>query len=95
MDKFIKAVSNEILNPFIYLLFGFALIVFIAGIVRAIANDGGDEKARTTAKQHILYGLLGMFIMFSAFALVRLITGTFITGKYGSKTEVILKEIKK
>ena len=94
MDKFIKAVSNEILNPFIYLLFGFALIVFIAGIVRAIAN-GGDEEARTTAKQHILYGLLGMFIMFSAFALVRLITGTFITGKYGNQTQGTLKQIQK
>lgn len=94
MDKFIKAVSNEILNPFIILLFAFALIVFIAGIVRAIAN-GGDEEARTTAKQHILYGLLGMFIMFSAFALVRLITGTFITGKYGSKTQGTLEQIQK
>ena len=94
MDKYIKAVSNEILNPFIILLFAFALIVFIAGIVRAIAN-GGDEEAITTAKQHILYGLLGMFIMFSAFALVRLITGTFITGKYGSKTQGTLEQIQK
>lgn len=94
MDKFITAVSNEILNPFIYLLFAIALIVFIAGIVRAIAN-GGDEDARTTAKRHIMYGLLGMFIMFSAFALVRLITGTFITGKYGNETRGTLNQIQK
>jgi uncharacterized membrane protein len=94
MDKFITAVSNEILNPFIYLLFAIALIVFIAGIVRAIAN-GGDEEARTTAKRHIMYGLLGMFIMFSAFALVRLITGTFITGKYGNETRSNLNQIQR
>lgn len=74
MDKFITAVSDQILNPLIYLLFGIAMIVFIWGLVRFIAH-GGEEDARTTAKRHILYGLLGMFIMFSAFALVRLITG--------------------
>lgn len=75
MDKLISAISNQILNPLILLLFGIAMIVFIWGLVRFIAH-GGDEEVRTTAKRHILYGLLGMFIMFSAFALVRLITGS-------------------
>ena len=74
MDKFISALSEHILNPLITLLFGIALLVFIYGLVRFIAQ-GGDEDVRTTAKRHILYGLLGMFIMFSAFSLVRLITG--------------------
>lgn len=76
MDKFISAVSNQILNPLIILLFAIALIVFIWGLVKFIAN-GGDEETHTIARRHILYGLLGMFIMFSAFALVRLITGVF------------------
>jgi len=75
MDKFIRAVSDQILNPLIYLLFAIALLVFIWGIVKSIAN-GGDEDEVTIAKRHILYGLLGMFIMFSAFAIVRLITGS-------------------
>ena len=83
MDKFISAVSQQILNPFIYLLFAIALLVFIWGVVRFI-SQGGDEDARTIAKRHILYGLLGMFIMISAFSLVRLITGVFITGSYGN-----------
>lgn len=74
MDRFISAISDQILNPLITLLFAIALIVFVWGLVRFIAK-GGDEEVRTTAKRHILYGLLGMFIMFSAFSLVRLITG--------------------
>ncbi len=94
MDNIIIAVSEHILNPLIYLLFAIALLVFIWGVVRAIAQ-GGDEDVRTTAKRHILYGLLGMFIMFSAFALVRLITGTFITGEYGDDTEDILDDIQR
>ena len=76
MDAFISAVSEHILNPLITLLFGIALLVFIFGLVRFIAQ-GGDDEVRTIAKRHIMYGLLGMFIMFSAFALVRLITGVF------------------
>jgi cytochrome c oxidase assembly factor CtaG len=75
MDKFITAVSEHILNPLIYLLFIIAFLVFIWGIVRFIAK-GGEEEVRSTAKRHILYGLLGMFIMFSAFSLIRLITGS-------------------
>ena len=94
MDRFISAVSQQILNPFIYLLFAIALIVFIWGLVRFI-SQGGDEDARTIAKRHILYGLLGMFIMFSAFALVRLITGVFITGSYGSDVRNDLNQIQR
>ncbi len=94
MDKFISAVSQQILNPFIYLLFAIAMIVFIWGLVRFI-SQGGDEDARTIAKRHILYGLLGMFIMFSAFALVRLITGSFITGQYGNDVRNDLDDIQR
>ncbi len=94
MDRFISAVSQQILNPFIYLLFAIAMIVFIWGLVRFI-SQGGDEEARTIAKRHILYGLLGMFIMFSAFALVRLITGVFITGSYGGDVRNDLNQIQR
>lgn len=76
MDKTLSALNEHIVNPLILLVFSIALLVFIFGIVRFIAS-GGDEEVRTTAKRHILYGLLGMFIMFSAFAIVRLITGVF------------------
>lgn len=75
MDKFITALSDQFINPLIYLLFVIAFLVFLWGMVRFIAQ-GGDEDVRTTAKRHILYGLLGMFIMFSAFALIRLIVGS-------------------
>lgn len=76
MDSLISAISEQILNPLIMALFAIALLVFLWGLVRFIAQ-GGDEEVRTTAKRHILYGLLGMAIMFSAFALTRLITGVF------------------
>ena len=74
-DKFLFAVNDKIINPLIILMFAIALIVFIWGLAMFIAK-GGDEDARETAKRHILYGVLGMFIMVSAFALARVITGS-------------------
>lgn len=74
-DKFLFAVTDQILNPLIILMFGIALLVFLWGLALFIAK-GGEEDVRETAKRHILYGVLGMFIMVSAFALVRVITGS-------------------
>ncbi len=75
IEQFISKLSSEILNPLILLLFALAMLYFVYGLIRFIAQ-GGDEDVRSTAKRHILYGLFGMFIMFSAFALIRLVTGT-------------------
>lgn len=76
IDKLIRSLSEHILNPVIILLFAIALIVFIWGLVVFIRN-APDEKALEQAKRHIVYGLLGMFIMVSAFGIVKLILGTF------------------
>lgn len=75
IDKFILALNENIINPLIILMFSVALIVFVWGIVVSLAN-GGDEGVREKARRHMMYGILGMFIMISAFALVHLITGS-------------------
>lgn len=94
MDKILRAVTDQILNPLIYILFAIAFLVFIWGIVKFISK-GGEEDEVTVAKRHILYGLFGMFIMFSAFALVRLITGVFITGEQSAPTRALIDNIEK
>lgn len=61
----IEAIKREILNPFIYLLFGAALVVFIWGIVQFVGK--ADEQAsRDTGKNHMKWGIIGMFIMVAA-----------------------------
>jgi hypothetical protein len=74
LDKFITAITANIVNPLVILLFAIALVVFLWGVLVFVAN-AGDADALTTAKRHVMYGVLGMAIMMAAFSLVHVITG--------------------
>jgi hypothetical protein len=58
-------IKTKIIEPIISLLFVLATIVFIWGVAEMI-RGADSEEARTTGKQHIIYGLVGLFIMISA-----------------------------
>lgn len=73
---FLDKVNSAILNPLILLVFAIATITFVYGLVQFISSETSD-KEREEGKKKIMYGLLGMFIMFSAYGLIRLILGTF------------------
>ncbi len=72
----LKKIDTFILNPLIGLAFSVATIVFLFGIFQFIMSETADD-ARETAKKKILYGLLGMFIMSSAYGLIHIVLGTF------------------
>lgn len=74
MDFLGKVVEN-ILNPVILLLFGFAVIVFLWGVLQFVLK-ADSEEGRVTGGKHILYGIIGMAIMISAFGIMRFIIGT-------------------
>jgi hypothetical protein len=76
IEPFLEDVSRVILNPLIYLLFAIALLVFFWGIFEFIRSETADNK-REEGKKKILYGLIGMLIMFSAFGIIKLILNTF------------------
>lgn len=69
-------ISTFILNPIIGLLFAIAFLVFFYGIFEFISSETADAK-REQGKKKIFYGLIGMFIMFSAYGLVGLVLNTF------------------
>lgn len=72
----LKKIDALILNPIIGLAFAVATLVFLFGIFQFIMSETADN-ARETAKKKILYGLLGMFIMSSAYGLIHIVLGTF------------------
>ncbi len=72
----LNKINAVILNPLILLVFSIATIIFIFGVFQFIKSETTD-KNREEGKKKILYGLLGMFIMFSAYGLIHLILGTF------------------
>jgi hypothetical protein len=73
---FLNKVNHYILNPIILLLFSIAFLVFFLGILKFINSEAGG-KDRDKGKERIMYGLIGMFIMFSAYGLIHLIISTF------------------
>jgi hypothetical protein len=76
IEPFLVKVNAVILNPIITLAFAVAFVVFFFGIVQFISSETADGK-RDEGKRKIFYGLFGMFIMFSAYGLIRLILATF------------------
>ncbi len=73
---FLNKINGVIINPIIRFAFVLALFVFFWGIFQFVNSETADAK-REEGKKKILYGLFGMFIMFSAYGLIRLVLGTF------------------
>lgn len=75
-ERLIHNFNNVILNPIIALLFGVALVVFLWGVFQYIAG-GDSETARSTGAKHIMWGVIGLMVMISAFGILNIVLGTF------------------
>ncbi len=71
----LSPIISNIVYPVLGLLFGVAVVVFVYGVLQMIIK-GGDEDARSKGKMMILYGVLGLFIMVSAWGIIYLISNT-------------------
>jgi hypothetical protein len=71
----VDQIKRVILNPLISLLFGAALLYFLWGLA-AVVGGGDNETKRTTGREHMLWGIVGMFIMVTVYGLLNLISGT-------------------
>lgn len=67
---------KEVLNPVIVLLISLGVVVFIAGVVRFMAQADNPE-AQETGKRHILWGIIGLTIMVGVFGIINLILSLF------------------
>lgn len=73
--EFLGKVQDAILTPIITLLSLGAFLLFIWGIVEFIAGSENEEK-RLAGQQHMIWGLIGLVIIFGANAIVSLIKAT-------------------
>jgi len=69
LTRIIAKLADEILNPLILLMFAIAIVVFLYGLYELI-RDADDPGAREKARQHVLWGVVGMFIMVSAYGII-------------------------
>ena len=75
LKRFIGKVEVIIINPVIKLGFAIALLYFLYGVFEFIRNAESSE-ARKKGGQHILWGLIGMFIMIAAGGIMTVVCGT-------------------
>jgi uncharacterized membrane protein YjfL (UPF0719 family) len=75
-SSFVDKFNDIILFPLIALMAAVAFFVFLLGCAEYImnaSNDAGREKG----VQHITWGIIGLVVMVSAWAILRIAVGTF------------------
>lgn len=71
-DTLLTNIINNILTPAEYLIFALAVIYFFWGVFTFIRNADSETK-RKEGFDHMIWGVVGMFIMFSAKGLINFI----------------------
>ena len=74
----IDRIENVILNPNITLLFALAVFYFLWGLMDVVSS-GDDSSKRTQGRNHIMWGLVGIFIMVAVYGLMNVAINTIST----------------
>ena len=69
----IIGVLNTIVVPVIFTL---AFLVFVWGVVNYFFLHGGEEGKREEGRQFILWGIIGMVVLFSVWGFVSILLST-------------------
>ncbi|MBI2025574.1 hypothetical protein HYT04_02200 [Candidatus Kaiserbacteria bacterium] len=76
LNQFLEKVVVQIINPVILLLAAVAFVLFVWGVFEFVAH-AGDETKRTEGKKAIMWGLVGLVIIFGAYGIINIALGTF------------------
>lgn len=74
--SFVARFNEVILYPLIALLSAVAFLIFLWGTAQYFINATNDQ-ARQQGVKHITFGIIGLVVMLSAFAILRIATSTF------------------
>ena len=72
-----NGVVTTIANTALFIIGSVAVLMLIYGGIRYTIS-GGDEKAITSAKNTILYSVIGIVVAVAAYAIVNFVIGTLI-----------------
>ena len=96
------AILQNVIDAVIPFLVGLAVMLIIYGILSFISK-AADEEKRTEAKNFIIWGIIGIFVMVSIWGLVNILVGTFgfgasntpqvVTDTYGKAYDASGREI--
>ncbi len=67
--EFLQTFTREVINPTIALAFAVGLLVFVVGVVEYIWGLSSDTLSKERGRDHIKWGIIGMFIMAGAYGI--------------------------
>ena len=76
VSELVSKINNDIIFPLIGVLIALAILYFAWGLAQFILNADSDE-GREVGKRHMLWGILGIFIMVAVIGILNIITATF------------------
>lgn len=74
-NSFLASVKTVILNPLITLLAIIAFVYFVWGVVVFIQH-AEDENKRKEGQRHIMWGIIGLVVIFGAQAILNILAST-------------------
>lgn len=90
---FVYGPVTTLIKYLIYLVFALTLVLFLWGLAKFILK-ADDPAERSKGKQLMIWGLIGMFVMFSVTGIVYMIRGAIFGGEsqFGVPTSYYLEE---
>lgn len=75
LGKALNPIISNVVIPVVGFMFALATLVFVYGVLKMVYS-GEDETKRKEGKDAMLYGIIGMFIMVSAWGIIYFISGS-------------------
>lgn len=75
VNEFLGKVVVQIVNPIILLLAACAFVAFLWGVFEFVVH-ASDETKRKEGRSAILWGLIGLVIIFGAYGIINLVLST-------------------
>lgn len=79
LNELITKIQTGILTPVINLLFVLATVIFLWGVIQYVIGSQGDTAKLEKGKQVMIWGIIGMTIMASAWGIVGILCSFFET----------------
>ena len=71
-DRFVQV----IINPSLLLLAGLSVLMFLFGLFRFVNASRSGASNMSEGKQHMIYGLIGLFVIFAVAGIINTIAAT-------------------
>lgn len=75
-DEIFTRLFDYLVAPLLSLLFGAATILFLWGLVQYLLKADSPD-ARATGRVHMIWGIVGLFVMFVSVGILRIICNFF------------------